>query len=44
MATCADKGKNPEAGGWVRKAIEKDIYFDLNHAKDTFIEAKKNFV
>jgi len=28
----------------VRKATEKDVRFDLNMAKETFMEAKKNFV
>jgi len=26
----------------MHKAIEKEVDFDLNHAKETFMEAKKN--
>ena len=43
ITSCADKGKQLEEDGWVRQAVEKDVYFDLNRAKETFIEAKKNF-
>ena len=27
----------------MHKATEKEVDFDLNHAKETFMEAKKNF-
>ena len=39
-----DKGKRPENKGWVHKATEKEVEFDLNRAQENFIEAKKNFV
>lgn len=38
-----DKGKQPEEDGWVRKAPKKEISFDLEHVKETFMEAKKSF-
>jgi len=38
-----DKGKQPEADAWVCKAPPKQPDFDLEHTKETFIEAKKNF-
>lgn len=44
MEIGADKVKKPEKDGWVHKAIEREVYFDLNHTKETFMEAKKNFV
>ena len=37
------KGKQPGEEGWVRKALEKEVGFDLEHAKETFMEAKKCF-
>lgn len=43
VATGKDKGKQPETEGWVCKAVEKEVWFDLNWAKETFMEAKKNF-
>lgn len=30
--------------GWVQKVAEKEMDFDLNHAKETFLEAKENFI
>lgn len=42
--TSDDKGKQPKEDGWVCKAPEKEVGFDLNHAKQTFMEAKKRFV
>lgn len=44
MATDTDKGKQPEEDGWMHKDVEKEVDFDLNRAKETFMEAKKNFV
>jgi len=44
IATREDKGKWLETKGWVHKAAEKEVGFDLNWAKETFMEAKKNFV
>jgi len=38
-----DKGKKPEEDTWVCKAPTKELEFDLNHAKETFMEAKKSF-
>lgn len=39
ISTGEDKGKQPETEGWVRKATEKEVGFDLNRAKETFMEA-----
>jgi len=39
-----DKGKQLEESEWVCKALEKEVGFDLEHAKETFMEAKKSFV
>ena len=39
----ANNGKQPEEEGWVRKAPEKEVSFDLDHTKETFMEAKKSF-
>jgi len=39
----ANKGKQLEEDGWVHKATEKEVDFDLNCAKETFSEANKNF-
>jgi len=44
MMTSKDKGKQPEKSEWVRKALEKEVGFDLEHAKETFMEAKKSFI
>ena len=44
VATRDDKGKQPEEKGWVGKAPEKKVSFNLEHAKDTFMEAKKSFI
>jgi len=38
-----DKGKQPEEDAWVRKAPTKQPELDLEHAKETFMEAKKSF-
>jgi len=43
ITTDDDKGKQPEEDGWVRKAPEKELGFDLNHVKEIFMEAKKSF-
>jgi len=44
MRTSEDKGKQPEEDGWVCKALEKEVGFDLEHAKEMFMEVKKRFV
>lgn len=44
MMTNANKGKQPKEDGWVHKAPEKDVAFELNCAKETFMEEKKSFV
>lgn len=44
MTIGADKSKQPKEDGWVRKVAEKEVDFDLNQVKKTFMEAKKNFI
>ena len=44
MATREDKRKQPETEGWVHKTTEKEVGFDLNWARETYMEAKMNFV
>lgn len=44
IMTDDDKGKQLEENGWVRKAPEKEVGFDLERAKETFMEAKKSFI
>ena len=39
-----DKGKHPEDSTWVHKAPTKEAEFDLECARETFMEAKKGFV
>ena len=39
-----DKGKQPEEIVWVHKAPIKEPRFDLECAKETFMEAKKSFM
>ena len=43
IMTGDDKGKYLEEDEWVRKTSEKEVGFDLEHAKETFMEAKKSF-
>jgi len=43
MKTCKDKGRQPEEGEWVHKVLEKEIGFDLECTRETFMEAKKSF-
>jgi len=43
IMTQDDKGKQPEESAWVHKAPTKEPEFDLEHAKDTFMEARKSF-
>lgn len=38
-----DKGKQPKENTWVHKASTKDLEFNLEHARETFLEAKKSF-
>ena len=38
-----DKGKRPEESTWVHKAPTKELEFDLERAKETFMESKKSF-
>jgi len=44
MTTSDDKGKQPEESAWVHKAPIKEPKFDLEHMKETFMEAKKSFM
>lgn len=44
IMTSDDKGKQPEEDGWVCKAPEKEVGFDLECTKQMFMEAKKIFV
>ena len=44
MKTREDRGKQPVEGEWVHRAPKKEIGFDLEHVKETFMEAKKSFV
>lgn len=44
ITTGHDKGKQLEEDGWVCKALEKEVGFDLAHAKEMFMEDKKSFV
>ena len=39
-----DKGKQPEESSCVHRAPMKEPEFDLEHAKETFMEAKKSFI
>ena len=41
--TGEDKGKQPEEGEWVYKALENETQFDLECAKEIFMEVKKTF-
>ena len=43
VTTGEDKGKQPEEDTWVRKTPTKELEFDLECTKETFMEAKKNF-
>jgi len=43
VATGEEKGKQPQAKCWVHKATKKEVYFDLNKTKDTFMEENKSF-
>lgn len=43
ITTREDKGKQQEEDIWVRKAANKDVGFDLNKEKETFMEAKRRF-
>ena len=43
FATADDKGKQPEDSTWVRIALMKEVEFDLEHAHEIFMEAKKSF-
>ena len=43
VTTEEDKGKQPEEDTWVCKAPKKEPEFDLEHTKETFMEAKKSF-
>jgi len=44
ITTGDDKGKQPEDSTWVRKAPKKEPEFDLEHAKETFMESRKSFI
>jgi len=43
ITTGDGKGKKSEESAWVRKAPIKEPEFDLDHTKETFMEAKKSF-
>jgi len=43
IATGDDKGKQLEDSTWVCKALVKEVKFDLEHTRETFMEAKKSF-
>ena len=43
ITTRDDKGKQLEDNTWVRKALKKESDFDLEHAREAFMEAKKIF-
>lgn len=38
-----DKGKQPKDSIWVCKALTKEDLFYLEHARETFMKAKKSF-
>jgi len=38
-----DKRKQPKDSTWVCKAPMKQVEFDLEHARETFMEARKSF-
>lgn len=38
-----DKGKQPKDNAWVCKSLAKEAEFDLEHVRETFMEAKKSF-
>lgn len=38
-----NKGKQPEENGWVYKALEKEVCFNLECVKEKFMEANKSF-
>jgi len=44
ITTWDDKGKKPEDSSWVCKALMKELVFDLECVKETFMEAKKSFI
>lgn len=44
VVTGEDKGKKPKEIEWVCKALEKEVRFDLEHVRETFMKAKKSFV
>ena len=44
ITTGEDKGKQPEDSTWVRKALTKELKFDFERAKETFMEARKSFI
>lgn len=43
MTIGKDKGKQPEENEWVHKSPEKEVGFDLECAKETFMKVKKSF-
>ena len=44
MTTGEARGKKSEEGEWVHKSPKKEVGFDLEHAKETFMEEKKIFI
>lgn len=43
MMTGTNKSKQFEQEGWVWKVLEKEVDFDLDHTKETFMESRKSF-
>jgi len=44
IMTGDDKGKQLKESAWVHKASTKELEFDLEHIKETFMEVKKSFM
>lgn len=43
MTMGVDKGKHLKKDGWVHKAVEKEVEFNLHHTKESFLEENKDF-
>jgi len=39
-----EKGKQPEDSTWFRKALAKEVEFNLEHTREAFMEDKKSFI
>jgi len=44
IGTKEDERKQLEVDGWVHKAADKEVGFDLGKVKETFMEENKSFV